>query len=207
MQGVKHVMDFLTNQRQAASGLREFPAVIPDSRSLSLHGPADAVVGTPDGIDSAIPSSSSLTSSPVFGIGASSGEPVKPAVDVLQPATDSFNMLKLADLLGSVTERVGGGDAAEAAELAEQRIVHAMILKLHLKAESETEESMQPDAVCNALHVCPHLIRKPHSDVPAAMSAMDVLVFGYIIHLIIHLRFTSGPEYLDNCSTHWTRWR
>ena len=147
-------MDFLTNCRQAASGLRELPAVGPRGRSLALHGAADVIAGFPDGIDSAIPSSSSLTSSPMFGIGASSGEPVRPAADVLRPATDMFDALKLADVLCIVKEQHGCGDATWAAELAEQRIVHAIILKLHLKAESEGEDSMQPEAVCDALHVC-----------------------------------------------------
>lgn len=154
MHNIKHVMDFLHMQRQAASSLRDVPAVVPVDRGVSLHGVGGAVACLPQGIDASIPASSSVPACATFGIGASGGEPARHAADVLQPATCVFDSMELAEVLSSVMERQGGGDPAWAAELAEQRIVHAIILKLHLQAEADSEVFLQPEPVCDALHVC-----------------------------------------------------
>lgn len=156
MLNIKHAMDFLHMQRQAASGLRDMPAVVPVDHNVPLHSAREAggpVAGSRLDIDAAIPASTSLSRGEVFGIGASAGEPVRPVIDVLKPATHTFDSMDLTEVLSSVMERQGGGDPAWAAELAEERSVHAIILKLHLQAEADAVDPLQPEAVCDALQV------------------------------------------------------
>lgn len=145
-------------QRQAASGMRDVPAVVPVDRGISAHDAIDPVTALSPGMESAVPASNSLRGGVVLGIGASNGDPARAVIDVLQPATHAFDTWELKDVLSSVMERQACGDPAWAAELAGQRIVHAIILKLHLYAENVGDESVQPEAVCDALHVracCP----------------------------------------------------
>lgn len=153
MHSIKHAMDFLHLQRQATSGMRDVPAVVPVDHTYSLHGAAEAVAGLSRGIDAAIPASSSLASGSGCANATISGEHMRPTIDVLQPATHTFDSLDLAEVLSSVMERRSAGDPAWAADLAKQRSVHAIILKLHLKAEADAGEPLQSDAVCDALHV------------------------------------------------------